>query len=122
MTSSTKISINFKVWIKPTHDPEHNVVPFIDDASLSEENTWSSAKINQMILSAVNADTGRGARIFFGTKITGGAATTGTVFPDSGLDVCIDGDVYINKNTRTIYQCLFGGNASVAKWSYVMSI
>lgn len=111
-----------KVWIKPTHNPEPNVVPFIDDASLSEENTWSSSKINQMILSAVNADDSRGARIYFGTAITGGTATDGTVFPESGLDVCIVGDVYINKNTRTIYNCVVGGNASVAKWSYVMSI
>lgn len=58
---------------------------------------------------------------YTGTGITG-TSTTATVFSGSGVSNAGVGDIYLNKSTGNVYQCTLGGNASTAKWVYVMCI
>lgn len=66
-----------------------------------------------------------GNKWYTGTGITG-TSTTATVFSGSGVTNAGVGDLYLNINTDAnsgnVYQCTVGGNASTARWVYVMSI
>lgn len=62
-----------------------------------------------------------GSAWYVGTGITG-TSTTETVYSGSGVTNAGIGDIYLNKETGNIYQCTLGGNASTAKWVFVMSI
>lgn len=60
----------------------------------------------------------RGTIWYFGTDVTG-TNTSGTVFPDTGINNAIVNDVYVNETTWNLYECTLGGSASIAKWAYV---
>lgn len=62
-----------------------------------------------------------GSAWYVGTGITG-TSTTATVYSGSGVTNAGIGDMYLNKETGNTYQCTLGGNASTAKWVFVMSI
>ena len=58
---------------------------------------------------------------YFGTAITG-TETSGTVFPDSGIEDAKEYDKYVNTDTGNIYDCSMAGSASTAQWTYIGSI
>lgn len=58
---------------------------------------------------------------YFGTAITG-TETSGTVFPDSGIEDAKEYDKYVNTDTGNIYDCSMAGGASTAQWTYIGSI
>ena len=58
---------------------------------------------------------------YFGTAITG-TETSGTVFPDSGIEDAKEYDKYVNTDTGNIYDCSIAGGASTAQWTYIGSI
>lgn len=60
----------------------------------------------------------RGSIWYEGDKITG-TATAETVFPQSGLKASLANDKYLNTTTYNIYDCVLGGDANKAKWSYI---
>lgn len=66
-----------------------------------------------------------GNKWYVGTGVTG-TSTTGTVFSGSGVANAGVGDLYLNSNSDSnggnVYKCTLGGNASTAKWAFVMSI
>lgn len=62
---------------------------------------------------------------YVGVGITG-TSETATVFSDSGVTNAGVGDLYLNtasdSNGGNVYRCTVGGNASTARWVFVMSI
>ena len=62
-----------------------------------------------------------GSQWYQGTAVTG-EATSGTVFPDSGVLNAIVNDKYWNTDTNNVYTCVLGGDSSTAQWAYVGNI
>lgn len=62
----------------------------------------------------------RGSRINTGTAITGNS-TTATVYA-TGITDSLVNDIYINTSTWNVFKCTTAGNASTAKWQYIMNI
>lgn len=62
-----------------------------------------------------------GSQWYQGTSITG-EATSGTVFPDSGVLNAVVNDKYWNTDTNNVYTCVLGGASSAAQWAYVGNI
>lgn len=62
-----------------------------------------------------------GSQWYQGTSITG-EATSGTVFPDSGVLNAVVNDKYWNTDTNNVYTCVLGGDSSTAQWAYVGNI
>ena len=58
----------------------------------------------------------RGSYWYTGNTITGGA-TTGTVYPNSGISQAAYGDMYIN-DAGEIYNCTLAGDPNTALWVY----
>ena len=62
-----------------------------------------------------------GSQWYQGTSITG-EATSGTVFPDSGVLNAVVNDKYWNTDTNNVYTCVLSGDSSTAQWAYVGNI
>ena len=62
-----------------------------------------------------------GSQWYQGTAVTG-EATSGTVFPDSGVLNAVVNDKYWNTDTNNVYTCVLGGDSSTAQWAYVGNI
>lgn len=62
-----------------------------------------------------------GSQWYQGTSITG-EATSGTVFPDSGVLNAVVNDKYWNTDTNNVYTCVLGGASSAAQWAYAGNI
>lgn len=62
----------------------------------------------------------RGSIWNIGTAITG-MSTTPQAY-NTGVTDALVNDSYFNKETGNIYKCVEGGNASTAKWIYVMTL
>ena len=60
----------------------------------------------------------RGNLISWGTTITGEPMVP-TIFPESGLNESLAGDMYINTESMTVYKCTAGGTSSIATWIYI---
>lgn len=88
-------------------------VPYGSTPTISNVGTTANAILNFSLPT--------GNAWYVGTGITG-TSTTATVFSGSGVTNAGVGDMYLNKTTGNVYQCTLGGNASVAKWVYVMNI
>lgn len=61
---------------------------------------------------------------YVGSGVTG-TSTTAAVFSGSGVANAGVGDLYLNTsstNAGNLYRCTVGGNASTARWAFVMSI
>ena len=58
---------------------------------------------------------------YYGTAITG-TATSGTVFPGSGITNAKSYDKYVNTADGNIYNCAVGGAPDVAQWAYIGNI
>lgn len=63
----------------------------------------------------------RGTLFLTGTAISG-TSQSGSIFPESGISSSMTGDIYLNNNYWNIYRCVYGGEPSVAKWSYLGTI
>lgn len=101
-----------------------------DVAAYSENPPYIGANGNWFVWDATNEefiDTGvyaagsEGNAWYSGTAISGKDPTP-TVFPSSGITSARQGDMYLNKTEGAIYQCTLAGAASVAKWSYQMTL
>lgn len=103
---------NVSVWVRTNMITENgDIVPFIKDDVPSNEDTYSSAKINEII----------GGKWYFGNII-------GSPFTKAGVDYdvyhiadnqLIDvhiGDIYFHRNNYTVYQCIAAGNKDIAEW------
>lgn len=56
-----------------------------------------------------------------------GIGITGTdpdnhIFSGSGVDNAMTGDMYVNKDSNTVYACTLGGSPSTATWGYRMTL
>lgn len=71
-------------------------------------------------MAEINVGRVAGSRWHTGDKITG-SETTPTVFP-TGIEYALKDDLYLNKDTRSIYQCASGGDESTATWIYVTNV
>lgn len=63
----------------------------------------------------------RGGIWYQGTAITG-VNTSGAIFSGSGITNAVIGDQYLNTETKDIYICVLGGNASAAKWAWISNL
>ena len=54
---------------------------------------------------------------YIGTAVSG-ENDTPTIYPSSGIETAVPGDMYFNKSTYEVYVCVLGGNASTATWLY----
>lgn len=63
----------------------------------------------------------RGGIWYQGTAITG-VNQSGAIFSSSGITNSIIGDQYLNTETKDIYICVLGGNASAAKWAWISNL
>lgn len=70
---------------------------------------------------ATGAQGQRGGIWYQGTAITG-VNQSGEIFSSSGITNAIIGDQYLNTETKDIYKCVLGGNASTAKWSWISNL
>lgn len=102
----------------------------IDVAAYSENPPYIGANGNwfvwdtsteQFIDTGVYAAGTEGNLWYSGTAISGKDPTP-TVYPSSGVTSARQGDMYLNKSEGAIYKCTLGGAASVAKWSYEMTL
>ena len=62
-----------------------------------------------------------GSMWYSGTSITG-TSSTPTVFSESGIENANPQDMYLNTSYSYVYQCVLGGNSSVATWKYLMTL
>lgn len=60
----------------------------------------------------------RGSMWYTGLAIDGEAESA--IFPLSGIESAIIGDMYLNKESGVVYTCIKGGAPDVAEWAYVM--
>lgn len=100
-----------KLWIKPNPSQEDAIIPYVNDDNVSEEDTYSSKHIEDII----------GGKWYFGT-------TNGTIIEqvtvdyttyhiaDNQLENARVGDIYFHRNNYTVYQCISAGNKDVAVW------
>lgn len=63
----------------------------------------------------------QGSIWYQGTAVTGTDAS-GIVFSNSGITNAVVNDKYLNTGTNNVYTCVLGGNASVARWSWIGNI
>ena len=68
----------------------------------------------------VYASGSEGNKWYTGTAVNGKDETP-TVFP-TGITLAREGDMYLNKSEGAIYHCTLGGAATVAKWTYDMTL
>lgn len=97
-----------KIWIKPNSTDTNNIVPYIRDDFISDEDTYSSEKINEII----------GGKWYFGT-VNGTLAPQSAYYNENDTLCKINdpqlgyvriGDVYFHKNNFTVYQCVQAAN------------
>ena len=63
----------------------------------------------------------RGSFWFAGTAISG--PIQGSIpFPNSGIELALAGDMYLNTVSSFVYRCVVGGDAETALWRYVCTI
>lgn len=74
-----------------------------------------------MALAELKLGNVKGNTWYSGNKITGNKKE-GTIFENSNIIRCFENDMYLNTDTSDVYKCVLGGNASTAKWAYIMSI
>ena len=70
--------------------------------------------------SGVYAAGSEGDQWYTGTAVYG-KDPTAHVFP-TGITLAREGDMYLNKNEGAIYHCTLGGDDTVAKWAYDMTL
>lgn len=103
----------------PTATVDNNVGTPSVNVTSSGDNTSKVFNFEFKNLKGDKGDIGeRGSNFHWGKMITGTTAT-GRVFSDSGIESALENDLYINKDTLNIYQCLKGGEPSVAEWAYI---
>ena len=61
-----------------------------------------------------------GVSWYNGTAITGNSTEPTTY--ETGIELALINDRYINTETGNVFICTEGGNASTAKWKYVQSL
>ena len=63
----------------------------------------------------------RGSIWFTGTAISG--TPQGLIgYPNSGIELALAGDMYLNISASTIYQCFVSGDAATARWKWIGTI
>lgn len=70
---------------------------------------------------ADGADGDDGNKWYRGTGISGKSASP-TIYSGSGVTLAVIGDMFLNPDEGAIYNCTLGGNASTAKWVYLMTL
>lgn len=63
----------------------------------------------------------QGIGITTGTGITGQDSNE-AIYPDSGVSLAREDELYFNTNTFDLYQCIIGGDASTAKWVWLNNV
>lgn len=93
-----------KIWIKPNPTDTDNIIPYIRDNIISQEDTYSSMKINEII----------GGKWYFGkvdadpVPLSDDENDTICRINDPQLGNARVGDVYFHTNNFTAFQCVTG--------------
>lgn len=82
---------------------------------------WTSLGVLQGPAGARGENGQRGSFWFAGTAISG--PFQGNIpFPNSGIELALGGDMYLNLVSFFVYQCTLGGNAATALWRWIGTI
>lgn len=101
-----------KIWIKPeTSEGEANIIPYVKDNVVSDEDTYSSKYIEEIV----------GGKWYFG-NINGIQIEKPDIvhevyrIDDGQFGNIRLGDIYFHRNNYTVYQCITAGDKDKAEW------